>query len=80
MYSLQSKPVTGMTDTTNWAASSPRGLTYLGSFTFRALPSAVINILGGFTFFFLSLKVGGGWEQGAEGRGKNKQEECKLLI
>lgn len=71
-----------LTTTTIRSASAEYlfGLTYLGSFTFKAFPSLVIKILGGFTFFFFSLKVGGGWGQGAMGKERNKQRECKRNI
>lgn len=37
----------------------------------------MIKVLGAFTFFFFSLRIGGGWEQGAEGGGESKQGEYK---
>ena len=49
---------------------SPLGLTYLGSFTFRALPFSEISTLGGFTFFFFSLNIRGRWEHAAGERKK----------
>lgn len=71
--SLQSTPVTE----TVTAAALPTlllrvssWLTYLGSFTFRALPSSVIKTLGGFTFFFFPLNIGGGENKG---RGESKK-------
>lgn len=64
---------------TFWVFKSPPDPTYLGSFTFRALPSSVTNILGGFTFFFFSLSIGGGWEQGAEERKKIHKDNIQAI-
>lgn len=62
-----------------WVFNSLFGLTYLGSFTFRAFPSSVIKVLGGFTFFFFSLKIDGGWEQGAAWKEKISKENIKAI-
>lgn len=80
--SLQSTPVTE----TVTAAALPTlllrvssWLTYLGSFTFRALPSSVIKTLGGFTFFFFPLNIGGA-ERTRGGERVKKQVRWKQWI
>ena len=62
-----------------WVFNALFGLTYLGSFTFRAFPSSAIKVLGGFTFFFFSLKIGGGWEQWAAWKEKTSKENIKAI-
>lgn len=63
-----------VTDATPALPGSPRDRTYLGSLTFSAFPSPVISVLGGFTLFFFSLKIGGG---GAGNKGPWEEEKNK---